>query len=83
MNLKQIINDTVQTDWKDILLSLDTESLDKFLTEKKETFKDVLEIFPPDSLIFNAFNQFDIKETRIIIICQDPFINKGEAMGYV
>ncbi len=81
MDLKQIITDTVQTDWKDVLLSLDTESLDKFLSKEKETFKGVLEIFPPDPLIFNAFNHFNIKETLITLVGQDCYIGKGEAMG--
>ena len=83
MNIKQLITDTVSTDWKDFLLDIfnDAQSLDEYLTKEKEMFQDVLEIFPPQNLIFNAFNQFDKKDLKIMISAQDPYINKNEAMG--
>lgn len=81
MKLKQIIENTVTTDWKDLLLSIDTESLDNFLTKDKKDFEDVLEIFPPENLFFNCFNQFDINNMKILLIGQDPYIQKGQAMG--
>jgi len=83
MNIKQLINDTVTTDWKDFLLSIfnDTKALDDFLTNEKNTLDGHLEIFPPKELIFNAFNQFDKKNLKILLIGQDCYINKGEAMG--
>jgi len=38
-------------------------------------------IYPPQNLIFNAFNHFNSNDLRVIIIGQDPYINDGEAMG--
>lgn len=81
MDLKKIIKDTVKTDWRDILLKFDTKSLDKFLTEEKETFDGILEIYPPEPLIFNTFKYFDFADTKVVIIGQDPYINPGQAMG--
>lgn len=38
-------------------------------------------IYPPQNLIFNAFNQFNTDDLRVILIGQDPYINENEAMG--
>ena len=81
MNLKQLIDDTVQTDWKMILLEIDTKSLDEFLTNEKNMFEGTLDIYPSNNLIFNCFNHFNISNTMVVIIGQDPYIHKGEAMG--
>lgn len=37
--------------------------------------------FPPKELIFNAFEQFDFNETKVVIIGQDPYHGTGEANG--
>ena len=37
--------------------------------------------FPPKDLIFNAFEQFDFEETKVVIIGQDPYHGTGEANG--
>jgi len=38
-------------------------------------------IYPPGSLIFNAFNTTPFDEVKIVILGQDPYHNPGEAMG--
>ncbi len=81
MDLKKIINDTVSTDWKDLLLKIDTTALDKALNREIKVFGEDFEIFPPQNLIFNCFNHFNIKETLVILIGQDCYIGTGEAMG--
>lgn len=81
MNLEKIINETVNTDWKDLLLKIDTVSLNKALDREIEVFGEDFDIFPPQNLIFNCFDHFDIKKTKVIYIAQDPYPNKGEAMG--
>lgn len=37
--------------------------------------------FPPKELIFNAFEQFEFEETKVVIIGQDPYHGTGEANG--
>ena len=84
--LKSIISD-IKTDWKNILLTLwknnedEFNKIDSFLTTERENFKGIAEILPPENKIFNAFNFFDFKETKIIIIGQDPYHQKGQANG--
>jgi uracil-DNA glycosylase len=38
-------------------------------------------MYPPKELIFNCFNFFNISDTKVIILGQDPYIREGEAMG--
>lgn len=37
--------------------------------------------FPPKEMIFNAFNQFDLSDLKVVIIGQDPYHGTGEANG--
>ena len=37
--------------------------------------------YPPQTLIYNAFNQFDFKDLKVVIIGQDPYHGEGEANG--
>lgn len=38
-------------------------------------------IYPPGSLIFNAFNSTPFDKVKVVILGQDPYHNEGEAMG--
>jgi uracil-DNA glycosylase len=38
-------------------------------------------IYPPGSLIFNAFNQTPFERVKVVILGQDPYHNPGQAMG--
>lgn len=38
-------------------------------------------IYPPGSLIFNAFDTTPFDQVKVVILGQDPYINSGEAMG--
>ena len=38
-------------------------------------------IYPPPSLLFNAFAQCPFDTVKVVILGQDPYINPGEAMG--
>ncbi len=38
-------------------------------------------IYPPGSLIFNAFNTTPFEEVRVVILGQDPYHGPGQAMG--
>jgi uracil-DNA glycosylase len=40
-----------------------------------------VKIFPPGSLIFNAFNSTPFEAVKVVILGQDPYHNPGEAMG--
>lgn len=38
-------------------------------------------IYPPRELLFNAFNLVSPRDIKVVILGQDPYHNKGEAMG--
>ena len=39
------------------------------------------QVFPPASLIFNAFDSCPPQEVKVLILGQDPYHNDGQAMG--
>jgi uracil-DNA glycosylase len=49
-----------------------------FLKEEKAAGKT---IYPPGSLIFNAFNHTPFEKVRVVIIGQDPYHGPGQAHG--
>jgi len=51
--------------------------LKAFLVEEKKLYR----IFPPGSLIFNAFNQTPFGSVKVVILGQDPYHGFGEAHG--
>jgi uracil-DNA glycosylase len=84
MDITSIIATTVNTDWKDILLQLIQpykENVNLFLNKEYETYKDVLNILPSKENIFKAFNHFDFKDLKVIVLAQDPYPNSSHAMG--
>ena len=82
MNLLEHIN-TIKTDWKKILLQQKEliTKINDVVKKDREDFKDVLEILPPNHLVFNAFSHFNVNELKIVIIGQDCYHGKGQANG--
>lgn len=75
MGAKNLIN-RISTDWKRVILPVYErykESIDAVLNQDG--------LVPPPDSIFYCFDHFDLKDLRVIIIGQDPYINEGEAMG--
>jgi uracil-DNA glycosylase len=54
------------------------QELRAFLKQEKAAGK---VIFPPNSLIFNAFNHTPFEEVRVVIIGQDPYHGPDQAHG--
>jgi len=89
-NLLQVVKDTVKTDWKDVLLE-DSESIrgselleeigEKLRAEYVDKFDSEIPFYPPQSLVFNAFNRFNIADTKVVLIGMDPYHRAGQAMG--
>jgi uracil-DNA glycosylase len=72
----------IQQEWKEVLE-------EEF---KKDYFKNLVEylhkekesgqvIYPPGSLIFNAFNLTPFSKVKVVILGQDPYHNPGQAHG--
>ncbi len=72
----------IEESWKEVL----KEEFDKiyfqhiisFLKAEKASGKI---IFPPGTLIFNAFQQTPFPKVKVVILGQDPYHNKGQAHG--
>lgn len=75
-------NVKIEESWKAALQNEFTQpyfqSLATFLRQQKEAGKIV---YPPGSLIFNAFNTTPFSQVKVVILGQDPYHNPNEAMG--
>ncbi len=83
MDIKGLI-DCIKTDWKNVLIDLVIpyeKQINDFINSELEIYKDNLEILPPQHVIFNAFNQFNIEDLKVVIIGQDVYPTKGDGMG--
>lgn len=72
----------IENSWKELL----KEEFEKpyfgrikdFLVREKQAGK---MIYPPGSLIFNAFDTTPVDKVKVVIIGQDPYHQPGQAMG--
>lgn len=75
-----LLNTTLNTNWKDILLTIlinqDIIIINNLLKNEKEQL-----IYPKQELLFNSFNHFDFENIKVIIIGQDPYHTPNKAMG--
>jgi len=75
-------NIQIEESWKEALTDEFAKpyfaELRQFLKKEKDAGK---EIYPPGSLIFNAFNSTPFDNVRVIILGQDPYHGKGQAHG--
>ncbi|MBX7170273.1 MAG: uracil-DNA glycosylase [Pyrinomonadaceae bacterium] len=53
------------------------EKLEKFVAEEQEKFT----IYPPQEKIFTALDLTSYEDTKVLLLGQDPYINKGQAHG--
>jgi uracil-DNA glycosylase len=53
------------------------EKLEKFVDEEQEK----LTIYPPQEKIFTALELTSYEDTKVLLLGQDPYINKGQAHG--
>lgn len=71
----------IEASWLELLESeFESEyfqQLRKFLKEEKETQT----VYPPGSLIFNAFDHTPVYEVKVVVLGQDPYHGPGQAHG--
>ncbi|MCX6286304.1 MAG: uracil-DNA glycosylase [Bacteroidetes bacterium] len=75
------LNPSIDVSWK-IVLGEEFRKpymaeLKAFLVNEKKSCR----VFPPGSLIFNAFNQTPFRDVKVVILGQDPYHGYGEAHG--
>ena len=75
------INPSIEESWKSVLSAEFNKpyfgELKAFLLEEKKKFR----VFPPGSLIFNAFNHTPFEKVKVVFIGQDPYHGYGQAHG--
>lgn len=75
------LNPTIEQTWKEALkVEFDKDyflMLKEFLVEEKKQSI----VYPPGSLIFNAFNQTPFNQAKIVILGQDPYHGPNQAHG--
>jgi uracil-DNA glycosylase len=75
------INPSIEESWKSVLSAEFNKpyflELKGFLLEEKKKFR----VFPPGSLIFNAFNHTPFGKVKVVFIGQDPYHGYGQAHG--
>ncbi len=75
-------NIKMESSWKNALLDEFSQpyfsALREFLKQEKETGKT---IYPPNNLIFHAFDKTPFEAVKVVIIGQDPYHGIGQAHG--
>lgn len=75
------VNPVIEESWKrelaDQFASPYFEELKNFLVAEKQQYP----VYPPGSLIFNAFNLTPFDKVKVVIIGQDPYHEPGQAHG--
>ena len=85
-NTKELVNQ-LNTDWKSVINKIISENqeyfeeLQTFLDKDYKDFEGFLDIYPPNNLVFNCFNQFNVDQLKVVILGQDPYHSHGQAMG--
>lgn len=79
---KSSINPAIHPSWKEVLKEEFSKSyflnIKAKLVEAKSSGKT---IYPPGSLIFNAFNSTPFDSVKVVILGQDPYHGPGQAHG--
>ena len=72
----------IEESWKEVLKDEFTKPYFQQITAHLKTEKATgATIYPPGPLIFNAFNTTPFDEVKVVILGQDPYHGKGQAMG--
>lgn len=81
MENKIIIKDTIPPVWEEFLAGyIDKKQLDATLL-KVQTMRKQETIFPPEGMIFNAFNLTNPQDVKVVIVGQDPYHDDHQACG--
>ena len=76
------MKDRIEDSWKKILEPEFRKPYFRQITEHIKTEKlQGKVIYPPGPMIFNAFEKTPVDKVKVVIIGQDPYHGKGQAMG--
>lgn len=76
------VNVQIEESWKEVLKDEFKKPYFHALVNKLKSLKEEGKtVYPPGSVIFNAFDQTPFEQVKVVILGQDPYHNPGEAMG--
>lgn len=76
------MNVKIEASWKEVLQDEFKKPYFKGITEHLKTEKEQGKtIYPPGSLIFNAFEQTPFENVKVVLLGQDPYHGPKQAMG--
>ena len=71
----------IGNDWDEVLKVIEeSEGFKKFLYTINEKYNKSI-VYPPKNFIFNALKLTSYKDTKVVIVGQDPYHGEGEAHG--
>ena len=71
----------IGNDWDEVLKVIESsEGFKKFLYMINEKYK-TSTVYPPKDYVFNALKLTSYKDTKVVIVGQDPYHGEGEAHG--
>ena len=79
MNLREAAMN-ISKDWREIILKL-LDSYPLIEDSYKKESSNFNKIYPKVKDIFNCFNYFNLNETKVVILGQDPYHGEGQANG--
>tara|TARA_B100001094_G_scaffold142353_1_gene137938 strand:+ start:472 stop:1116 length:645 start_codon:yes stop_codon:yes gene_type:complete len=75
----------ITTDWREILENISGYPgiwrYECFIKTERDKYSGLLNIYPEDNNVFRCFNYFNWRETKVIILGQDPYHGDGQANG--
>ena len=71
----------MQTDWLSIFPEEELDRVEQFVSDERDKFYDIKEIYPPDDKLFRCFQYFNIADLKVVILGQDPYHGPGQANG--
>jgi len=75
------MNLNIEAGWKQVLQSEFEQDYFKELIEFVDTEYNTKTIYPPKSQVFNAFDLCPFKQTKVVILGQDPYHGPDQAHG--
>ncbi|MBQ9253922.1 MAG: uracil-DNA glycosylase [Bacteroidales bacterium] len=71
----------IEESWREVLQTeFDKEYFENLVDFVRNAYKTTL-VYPKGNKIFNAFNLCSFKDTKVVIIGQDPYHEEGQAHG--
>jgi uracil-DNA glycosylase len=80
ITLEEYTNSYTPPGWEDVFEAVEDDVIPE-ISELLERYSQKNTIYPPLPFVFNALDSLRPEDIKVVIIGQDPYINKGEAMG--